>query len=228
MEDVAPSCEAEMSSTSGIGGGDAARNSHNQLEQCLPQPFAPPLPQDVPPSSPPLPSSPPPPPPPPPPSAMACSSAMPDPYTCGVDSNIYTNSHDLQDDLRQPSTQNSVAPRINPSLSNAVPCRTPECRDQIQVQHCDSTRSFSNYPVCQSNNVHRTDGPSFHHKAYPPRPQHPPPSNQFSYVQANQHAKSRREIPPPSYIHRFQPSHNFDCGNFYNNHERIGTWPIRA
>lgn len=93
MEDVAPSCEAEMSSTSGIGGGDAARNSHNQLEQCLPQPFAPPLPQDVPPSSPPLPSSPPPPPPPPPPSAMACSSAMPDPYTCGVDSNIYTNSH---------------------------------------------------------------------------------------------------------------------------------------
>ncbi|KAG5231841.1 HUA2 protein [Salix suchowensis] len=208
MEDVAPSCEAEMSSTSGL------------LEQCLPQPFAPPLPQDVPPSSPPLPSSPPPPPPPPPP-AMACSSAMPDPYTCGVDSNIYTNSHDLQDDLRQPSTQNSVAPRINPSLSNAVPCRTPECRDQIQVQHCDSTRSFSNYPVCQSNNVHRTDGPSFHHKAYPPRPQHPPPSNQFSYVQANQHAKSRREIPPPSYIHRFQPSHNFDCGNFYNNHERM-------
>ncbi|KAJ6674838.1 PWWP DOMAIN PROTEIN [Salix viminalis] len=225
MEDVAPSCEAEMSSTSGIGGGDAARNSHNQLEQCLPQPFAPPLPQDVPPSSPPLPSSPPPPPPPPPPSAMACSSAMPDPYTCGVDSNIYTNSHDLQDDLRQPSTQNSVAPRTNPSLSNAVPCRTPECRDQIQVQHCDSTRSFSNYPVCQSNNVHRTDGPSFHHKAYPPRPQHPPPSNQFSYVHANQHVKSRREIPPPSYIHRFQPSHNFDCGNFSNNHERMGPGP---
>ena len=93
MEDVAPSCEAEMSSTSGIAGGDAACNSHNQLEQCLPQPFAPPLPQDVPPSSPPLPSSPPPLPPPPPPSAMACSSAMPDPYTCGVDSNIYTNSH---------------------------------------------------------------------------------------------------------------------------------------
>lgn len=150
---------------------------------------------------------------------------MPDPYTCGVDSNIYTNSHDLQDDLRQPSTQNSVAPRINPSLSNAVPCRTPECRDQIQAQHCDSTRSFSNYPVCQSNNVHRTDGPSFHHKAYPPRPQHPPPSNQFSYVQANQHVKSRREIPPPSYIHRFQPSHNFDCGNSYNNHERMGPGP---
>ncbi|KAF9669411.1 hypothetical protein SADUNF_Sadunf14G0104900 [Salix dunnii] len=178
MEDVAPSCEAEMSSTSGIGGGDAACNPHNQLEQCLPQPFAPPLPQD-----------------------------------------------DLQDDLRQPSTQNSVAPRINPSLSNAVLCRTPECRDQIQVQHCDSTRSFSNYPGCQSNNIHRTDGPSFHHKAYPPRPQHPPPSNQFSYVQANQHVKSRREIPPPSYFHRFQPSHNFDCGNFYNNHERMGPGP---
>lgn len=224
MEDVAPSCEAEMSSTSGIGGGDAACNSHNQLEQCLPQPFAPPLPQDVPPSSPPLPSSPPPPPPPPPPAAP-CSSAMPDSYTSGVDSNIYTNSHDLQDDLRQPLTQNSVPPRINPSLSNAVLCRTPECRDQMQVQHCDSTRSFSNYPVCQSNNVHRTDGPSFHHKAYPPRPQHPPPSNQFSYVQANQHVKSRREIPPPSYFNRFQHSHDFDCGNFYNNHERMRPGP---
>lgn len=224
MEDVAPSCEAEMSSTSGIGGGDAACISHNQLEQCLPQPFAPPLPQDVPPSSPPLPSSPPPPPPPPPPAAP-CSSAMPDSYTSGVDSNNYTNSHDLQDDLRQPLTQNSVPPRINPSLSNAVICRTPECRDQMQVQHCDSTRSFSNYPVCQSNNVHRTDGPSFHHKAYPPRPQHPPPSNQFSYVQANQHVKSRREIPPPSYFRRFQHSHDFDCGNFYNNHERMGPGP---
>lgn len=224
MEDVAPSCEAEMSSTSGIGGGDAACNSHNQLEQCLPQPFAPPLPQDVPPSSPPLPSSPPPPPPPPPPAAP-CSSAMPDSYTSGVDSNNYTNSHDLQDDLRQPLTQNSVPPRINPSLSNAVLCHTPECRDQMQVQHCDSTRSFSNYPVCQSNNVHRTDGPSFHHKAYPPRPQHPPPSNQFSYVQANQHVKSRREIPPPSYFRRFQHSHDFDCGNFYNNHERMGPGP---
>ncbi|XP_011033682.1 PREDICTED: HUA2-like protein 3 [Populus euphratica] len=225
MEDVAPSCEAEMSSTSGIGGGDAACNSHNQLEQCLPQPFAPPLPHDVPPSSPPLPSSPPPLPPPPPPAAPPCSSAMPDPYTSRVDSNIYTNSHDLQDDLRQPLTQNSVPSRINPSLSNAVPCRTPECRDQMQVQHCDSTRSFSNYPVCQSNNVHRTDGPSFHHKAYPPRPQHPPPSNQFSYVQANQHVKSRREIPPPSYFHRFQHSHDFDCGNFYNNHERMRPGP---
>lgn len=224
MEDVAPSCEAEMSSTSGIGGGDAACNSHNQLEQCLPQPFAPPLPQDVPPSSPPLPSSPPPPPPPPPPAAP-CSSAMPDSYTSGVDSNNYTNSHDLQDDLRQPLTQNSVPPRINPSLSNGVLCHTPECRDQMQVQHCDSTRSFSNYPVCQSNNVHRTDGPSFHHKAYPPRPQHPPPSNQFSYVQANQHVKSRREIPPPSYFRRFQHSHDFDCGNFYNNHERMGPGP---
>lgn len=136
-----------------------------------------------------------------------------------------SNLQDLQDDLRQPLTQNSVPPRINPSLSNAVLCRTPECRDQMQVQHCDSTRSFSNYPVCQSNNVHRTDGPSFHHKAYPPRPQHPPPSNQFSYVQANQHVKSRREIPPPSYFNRFQHSHDFDCGNFYNNHERMRPGP---
>jgi hypothetical protein len=37
--------------------------------------------------------------------------------------------------------------------------------------------------------------------------------------------KSRREIPPPSYFNRFQHSHDFDCGNFYNNHERMRPGP---
>lgn len=132
----------------------------------------------------------------------------------------------IQDDFRQSVAQQSVVPRINPSMSNAGHYDTPECRDHTQVQLCDTTSSFSSYPACQVNSVQHSDGPpSFHHKAYPPRPPHAPPSNQFSYVHAGQHVKSRRETPPLSYSRRFHSSHNVDGGNFYNNHERIRPAP---
>ncbi|KAJ9187667.1 hypothetical protein P3X46_003095 [Hevea brasiliensis] len=218
MEDVAPSCEVEGSSAVGIAAVNSVCNLQNQLELHFPLPFAPPLPQDVPPSSPPLPTSPPPPPPPPPPLAVPHSCGMPDPYISGVDSKLYANSHNMQDDMRESVGQPPAAPRINTSMSNGVHYHTTECRDQMQ--HCDSTNSFNSYSV---HPVH-TDGPNFHHKAYPPRPPHPPPSNQFSYVQAGQHVKSRRETPPP-YHHRFHSSHNADGGNFYNNHERMRPVP---
>ena len=93
MEDVAPSCETELNSSSGAIGVGSAQMSQNQFEQHFSVPFAPPLPQDVPPSSPPLPSSPPPlplaplPPPIPPPGAVS------DPYTNGIDSKHYADSH---------------------------------------------------------------------------------------------------------------------------------------
>ncbi|KDP21494.1 hypothetical protein JCGZ_21965 [Jatropha curcas] len=222
MEDVAPSCEVEASSTNGIAGVNGVPNLHDQLEQNFPLPFAPPLPQDVPPSSPPLPTSPPPPPPPPPPPLPPTgppSCAMPDSYVNGVDSKIYTNSHNMQDDLRESRAQQPTAPRINPSsMSNGVHYHATECRDEMQI--CDSTSSFSSYPV---HPVH-TDGSTFHHKAYPPRPPHRHPPNQFSYVQSGQHVKSRRENPPP-YEHRYHPSHNGDGGNFYYNHERMRPAP---
>ncbi|KAF2314899.1 hypothetical protein GH714_037109 [Hevea brasiliensis] len=216
MEDVAPSCEVEAGSTGGIAGVNSVQNLHNQLEQLFPLPFVPPLPQDVPPTSPPLPTSPPPPPPPPP--AIPPSCGIPDPYITGIDSNLYANSHNMQDDLRESVGQQPAAPRINPSMSNGVHYHATECRDQMQMQHCESTISVSSYPV---HPMH-SDGPNFH-KAYPPRP-HPPPSNQFSYVQAGQHVKSRRDTPPP-YHHRFHSSHNADGGNFYNNHERMRPAP---
>lgn len=94
MEDVAPSCEVELNSSYGVG-GNATQISHNQFAQPYPLPFAPPLPQDVPPSSPPLPSSPPPPPPPPPPAATAVAPpcAMPNPCISGMESKHYADAH---------------------------------------------------------------------------------------------------------------------------------------
>lgn len=91
MEDVAPSCEVEAGSTGGIAGVNSVRNLHDQLEEHFPLPFAPPLPQDVPPKSPPLPTSPPPPPPPPP--AIPPSCGNPDSYINGMDSKLSANSH---------------------------------------------------------------------------------------------------------------------------------------
>lgn len=74
MEDLAPTCDNEMSSTVLV---DIAQTSHDQLLS-----FVPPLPQDVPPSSPPLPSSPPPVLPPPPSIPHSC--AFSDSYSNGA------------------------------------------------------------------------------------------------------------------------------------------------
>lgn len=86
MEDVAPSCEVELNSSYGVL-ASATQLSHNQFEQHYPLPFAPPLPQDVPPSSPPLPSSPPPPPP-----AVPPSCSISNPYINGMDSKHYADA----------------------------------------------------------------------------------------------------------------------------------------
>lgn len=90
MEDVAPPCETELVSCSGGGGGGAAQISHYQFERHHPLPFAPPLPHDVPPSSPPLPLSPPPLPR-PPSSLPPCS--VSNSYTSDIDSILYPDQH---------------------------------------------------------------------------------------------------------------------------------------
>lgn len=66
MEDAAPTCETELTSSSSAAQMTTTMPQNHFKHNNLQLPFAPPLPQDVPPSSPPLPSSPPPPPPPPP------------------------------------------------------------------------------------------------------------------------------------------------------------------
>ncbi|WCJ21497.1 Tudor/PWWP/MBT domain-containing protein [Euphorbia peplus] len=221
MEDVAPSCEVEVNST-GVSG---VNDLHHQLEH-VPQPYAPPLPQDIPPSSPPLPSSPPPlPPPPPPPLSAVPLSRIHEPYFNGHDSKLYTSSHNMHDQMGESVAQQHSASRTNPSIYNGAHHHASECREMQPP--CDSINSsFSSYPVHPVNNVQHTDAPNFHHKPYPPRPpQPPPPSNQFSYVQAAPPVKSRRETSPPSYQQRFHSSYNGDGGTFYNNHERMRPAP---
>lgn len=108
----------------------------------------------------------------------------------------------------QSVSQQPNAPRINPTISDALHYHASECRDP-QRQMPES------FP-----------GPNYHNKGYSLRPPHPPASNQFSYVRGEQHFKPRREAaPPPSYSNRYPFVQNWDRENFYNNHERIKQAP---
>ncbi|CAL1362045.1 unnamed protein product [Linum trigynum] len=87
MEDVAPICEVEMSSSTNNA-------SHGQFEQHFPSQYAPPpLPQEMPPSCPPLPSSPPPPPPLPPAVGHQSCGTRDAHVSNSLDARPYRNSH---------------------------------------------------------------------------------------------------------------------------------------
>lgn len=209
MEDVAPPCEAEMSSTANVPVINTAEILHNhQFEKHYPIPFAPPLPKDVPPlSTPPLPTSPPPPPPPvpslPPP-------AMLDPFTSGVDSKLYVSKHNIKDDPLQSAAQQSVAPRINPTIMEPANNHAPQ----------------SHPPIRAVNSVQQADGAALHNTAFHLRPPHPAPSNQFSYVQADHQLQPRMDAPPQSYPpNRFHFVQNTDNGNFYGDQDRMKLAP---
>ncbi|KAJ8898661.1 hypothetical protein K2173_004695 [Erythroxylum novogranatense] len=203
MEDVAPSSEIEMHSSGGIVRENAGQNTQAQKLHCFPVSYAPPLPHDLPPSSPPLPSSPPPPLPLPPPPLVICP------------------SYGMQEDLRQPAVQQSIVTRTTSSISNGVDAHAPECREQMRKQ-----TSCTTHPVRPMRDVQHPDGPSFYHKHYPLRPPHHPSSNQFSYVeQSGNYMRSRRGSPPPSYSHRYYSPHNAEVGHYYNNHERMRPTP---
>nr|XP_023886611.1 protein HUA2-LIKE 3 isoform X1 [Quercus suber] len=206
MEDVAP-CEIETSSSFHVAEVNAIQTSNNQCEQHVPLPFAPPLPQDVPPSSPPLPSSPPPPPPPPPP----VPSAMSDSYANGVD------KHNMRDNIVQSVAQEPVAQRVDQTIRY----RSPEWRDPSTQMAESASCSFSNFSGQAVNNGQQTNGATLHNKNYGLRPPHPAPSNQFSYFHGDQRVRPHRDAPPPSYSTRFHFGQNVDRENSYNNHERM-------
>ncbi|GLU03495.1 hypothetical protein SLE2022_206910 [Rubroshorea leprosula] len=224
MEDVAP--EIEMSSTCNVTGVNTAQTSQNQSVEHYQLPYAPPLPQDVPPSSPPLPSSPPPPPPPPslppPPPVIAPPCPMSGSYTNGIDSKVYNG----QDELRHPVAPPSVPPRMDSTLcTNAMPYQGPESRDIHAPSWVSECRgSYNSYPAPPVSNMQQSDGPSFHNQAYPPCPPYHASSDQFSYVHAGQHMKSQREAPPP-YSNRFHYAPNGEGRNFYSGHERMKPAP---
>lgn len=132
----------------------------------------------------------------------------------------------MQDNMVQSVAQQSNAPRSNRTISDAAQYHASESRD-TQTQMPESTSSsFSSFSVQSARNVPQSDGVTFHNTGYPLRPPHPPPSDQFSYVQGDQHFKSRREAaPPPSYSSRFHYGHNGDRENYYDNHERMKPAP---
>lgn len=240
MEDVAPSCEVETSSSFHVAEVNAIQTSNNQCEQHVLLPFAPPLPQDVPPSSPPLPSSPPPPPPPVP-------SAMSDSYANGVDKHVRPPSilpslsfflasmlkketnyvlfpfdfcvrmQNMQDNIVQSVAQEPVVQRVDQTIRY----RSPEWRDPSTQMAESASCSFSNFCGQAVNNGRQTNGATLHNKNYGLRPPHPAPSNQFSYFHGDQRVRPRRDAPPPSYSNRFHFGQNVDRENSYNNHERM-------
>ncbi|KAF7804773.1 protein HUA2-LIKE 2-like isoform X2 [Senna tora] len=227
MEDVAPSHDVEMNLVCKVDGGNAAESSHNQAEKSLPLSFGPPLPQDMPISSPPLPPSPPPPPPPPPPHLHPHPHPHPpslhliptgsDSYGTSVDSKLYTDAQIVQVNSFHSMVQPLAPPRSKP-VSEAVHYRVPECGD-MQMPVSESTCSFSNFPVPPPDNFRHSG--TVHNRGYPLRPPHHVPSSQFSFVCGEQHVKPQREVPPPLYSNRHHTVHSMERENFYNNHERL-------
>ncbi|KAI9119420.1 hypothetical protein K1719_010095 [Acacia pycnantha] len=220
MEDVSPSCDAEMMSADINGGNKDAtqvsnRMTNNLMENNLPVSFIPPLPQDVPPSSPPLPLSSPPPPPQPP--SLPMTPPISHPYSTGVVSKLNNDAQIVRDNSLPSMTEPLGAPRDNQPLHEVVHHRLPECRD-MPMQLPESTSSFSSYPP-PPDNFRYFDGATVHAKGYPLRPPHQVPSNQFSFVHGDQYVKPQREAPPHSYSnHSVQ---NKERENFRNNHDRL-------
>ncbi|OVA20067.1 PWWP domain [Macleaya cordata] len=229
MEDVAPSCVADVNSSYQVAGVDSVHNSLSQFEQHLPLPFAPPLPEDKPPTPPPLPTSPPP---------MASLHSLPPPplplphsFVDGADSNHYVNTSSMRTRLQQqPRPQQPRTPSVNSMTSDTVNYYAPGYRDfapQIQrpglPSSSDPTCSFPgpHSSIQAGNNVQQIDGAPLHNKNYHLQPPPPMLSNQFSYVQADQRAQTWMEASSSSYTKRFQFGHDVHRENMYDNQDRM-------
>lgn len=204
MEDVSPVCEGEIASISHIVGTDSAQISRPDDGNSFGASFHPPLPKDGPPSSPPLPSSPPPP---PLPSVMPAPSSFPPPSSIlnlapsSVQSKCSMGSQNIKDNLQETIFQQCTVAQVHLAVSDAIHCQPSDSREihaegplkllDSSSSRPSSTGAVSHPPFGLSNVVHPPDGPSG--KGFHLRPPHPAPSNQFSYVQADQ----RRDISTP-------------------------------
>ncbi|KAL2323576.1 hypothetical protein Fmac_027955 [Flemingia macrophylla] len=208
MEDVAPSRDVEISSICNVDRGNVHSSS-------------PPPPSFLPPPPPP----PPPPPLPHPPPVLHQMPSTSNPYQTIVNSKDYTVSQTLKDNPFHSVAQPITAPRDNQPISDAVHRQVPEYIE-MQMHLPESTCSVNSFPVPPSDNFQHNDGVTMHNKGYSIRPPQHVPSNQFSFVNGEQHVKHRREVlPPPSYSSRRHFVQNMERENFYNNHERLGPPP---
>ncbi|XP_058077802.1 protein HUA2-LIKE 2-like [Magnolia sinica] len=195
MEDVSPSCEAEMNSGHNVMGTDTVLSSHCQFDQ-RPLPFAPPLPEEMPPSPPPLPSSPPPgappPPPPPPPSALTHPSAD------TMDSQHYQSANSMQSHVPQSVSQQPNVPNTNSTSLDTGPYYAPGYRDvstqmttPVSSYSSSSYSGFSSHPSMPTgNDMQQLGGATLPNKAHHLHPPPPTVSNQFSYVRADTHQRA--------------------------------------
>ncbi|KAK6937503.1 CID domain [Dillenia turbinata] len=231
MEDVAPSSDLDMMQVDQTTHVTGAPVLPHQVEQHFLPPFAPPLPHEVPPSSPPLPTSPPPPPPPPLPPLPPRPSA-PNSFTSSVDSSkqLYMSSHVVHDSSQQSTSQHSVAPRINPIVSDTSNYyHVHECRDGRMEIQAPTSGSFASFPASHPSippmeNNH-TEAAILQHNGFHLRPPHTAQSNQFSYVQADQGIQSHGDFTPPSYHNTYSFEPNMDAGNYHHDWERMRLAP---
>ncbi|KAF7120671.1 hypothetical protein RHSIM_Rhsim13G0022600 [Rhododendron simsii] len=243
MEDVAPTCEAVMSSTS-TSCINTSQSMHSQVEQHFPPTFTPPVPENVPPSFPPLPTSPPPAAPPPPPALPPPPPVLPPPppvlppmppMPASVSDSLDSKLYNVRENLHQFGAQQPVAPGVNSINSDAVLYQAPESRDvKMQTQIPDfSSNPGPHQPTLPMNGVQQSDGTTFYNKGYHLPPPQPAPSNQFSYVQSDQQVQSLRELPPPppppppppSYPNRAHFAQSTDGGSFCPDHDRMNVAP---
>ncbi|CAN4093496.1 unnamed protein product [Withania somnifera] len=187
MEDVSPVCEGEIASISYTIRKDSAQISRPDDGNRWP------------PSSPPLPTSPPPPPPSLPSVTPAPSSILSSSPSI-VQSKISMGSQNIKDNLQDVFQRCTVA-QVHAAVSDAIHCWPSDSREihaegPLKVLDSASSCPSSNGAVSHpqfglSNKVQPPDGASG--EGFRLRPPHPAPSNQFSYVQADQ----RRDIATP-------------------------------
>ncbi|XP_077219072.1 protein HUA2-LIKE 2-like [Tasmannia lanceolata] len=224
MEDVAPSCDGEVTSRYRFVGTDNGHAFNHYLDQRLSVPFIPPLPVQMPPSPPPLPSSPPPMcPPPPPPLPLPSPSTYP--FANPVDSHLYRGTHRMQNQLPQSIAQRPCKENINSMSLDTVSYRTPGYRDlQMQMPRPTPPYSSSSYEslpcshpsMPTANNIQQLGVAPLPNKAYHLQPPLPTVSNQFSYVQSDsqQRTQSWKDCSSSPFSKGLQFVHDMHGANF--------------
>ncbi|XP_042053599.1 protein HUA2-LIKE 2-like [Salvia splendens] len=221
MEDVAPCCDAEVTSTGSIAdshyGAPFLAQQHEDAHLISTR-----FPGSALPPPPPPPHSPLPPPPPPPPAPLAHPlprSGFPPAVLDSVPKFSHSNS-------QEPVMRRSPSPRIKSRTLDMVHHRHYDNRDS-EAQLARHIPYSSNNRPCNDQHIPHFSGRSSNgfqpadgafSKGFHLPPPHPAPSDHFSYVQEPR-SQSRRDIPPPSHPNRFT-SRSTENGNFYRDRDR--------
>ncbi|XP_038971811.1 protein HUA2-LIKE 2-like isoform X2 [Phoenix dactylifera] len=237
MEDVAPPCEVEASSSCRDSVADTICNNHNQPDQHHSLPFAPPLPEDRPPSPPPLPSSPPPLPPPCSAAFSAVSQRQSGSHAAADTADLHLSSitHNMQNQQPQPIGQQPSNLNTNLMPSELVQYYTPgyggppkQMPPAISSLNSSSygMRPVSHPPVHSGNDFQPMVSAPMTNKAYRLQPPSPTVSNQFSYVKA----ETQQRAPPwgncSAITERFQCA-DIHGGNFYGGRGASARGPVQ-